>query len=139
MTLTDVDRELPNGFHDAYLLRLAADYAKATLTLDLNLWIGDTGRPNAGRARALQARPHPDRGTVLVRHGAARFDRARKPARVPDRRRTGVRPRDAAEAAGAAARRLFVVVLRPRVEHLALRRRPVGGARVENLRPLSGG
>ena len=40
MTLTDVDRQLPNGFHDAYLLRFAADYAKATLTLDLNLWIG---------------------------------------------------------------------------------------------------
>src|SRR3954469_5716515 len=40
MTLTDIDRELPNGFHDAYLLRFAADYAKAALTLDLNLWIG---------------------------------------------------------------------------------------------------
>jgi len=40
MTLTDIDRELPNGFHDAYLLRIAADYAKATLTLDLSLWVG---------------------------------------------------------------------------------------------------
>ena len=27
MTLTDVDRQLPNGFHDAYLLRFAVDYA----------------------------------------------------------------------------------------------------------------
>ena len=40
MTLTDVDRQLPNGFHDAYLLRFAADYAKATLSLDLDLWVG---------------------------------------------------------------------------------------------------
>jgi hypothetical protein len=40
MTLTDVDRQLPNGFHDAYLLRFAADYAKATLTIDLDLWVG---------------------------------------------------------------------------------------------------
>jgi hypothetical protein len=40
MTLTDIDRELPNGFHDAYLLRIAADYAKATLSLDLSLWVG---------------------------------------------------------------------------------------------------
>ncbi len=40
MTLTDVDRQLPNGFHDAYLLRFAVDYAKATLSLDLNLWVG---------------------------------------------------------------------------------------------------
>ena len=40
MTLTDVDRELPNGFHDANLLRFAVDYAKATLSLDLDLWVG---------------------------------------------------------------------------------------------------
>lgn len=40
MTLTDVDRQLPNGFHDAYLLRFATDYVKAAMTLDLNLWIG---------------------------------------------------------------------------------------------------
>ena len=40
MTLTDVDRLLPNGFHDAYLLRFAADYVKATLSLDLDLWVG---------------------------------------------------------------------------------------------------
>ena len=40
MTLTDVDRQLPNGFHDAYLLRFAVDYAKATLTLDLNFLVG---------------------------------------------------------------------------------------------------
>ncbi len=40
MTLTDIDRQLPNGFHDANLLRFAVDYAKATLTLDLDLWVG---------------------------------------------------------------------------------------------------
>ena len=52
MTLTDVDRELPNGFHDAYLLRFAADYAKATLTSDLNLWIGaPDGRTQEERER----------------------------------------------------------------------------------------
>ena len=31
MTLTDVDRELPNGFHDAYLLRFATE---RTLTIN---------------------------------------------------------------------------------------------------------
>ncbi len=40
MTLTDVDRQLPNGFHDAHLMRFAVDYAKATLSLDLDLWVG---------------------------------------------------------------------------------------------------
>ena len=52
MTLTDVDRELPNGFHEAYLLRLTADYAKATLTLDLNLLMGTPdGRTREERER----------------------------------------------------------------------------------------
>ena len=52
MTLTDVDRQLPNGFHDAYLLRFAVDYAKAALSLDLNLWIGTPdGRTQEHRER----------------------------------------------------------------------------------------
>jgi hypothetical protein len=52
MTLTDIDRELPNGFHDAYLLRFAVDYAKAAMTLDLNLWIGTPdGRTPEDRER----------------------------------------------------------------------------------------
>ena len=59
MTLTDVDRQLPNGFHDAYLLRFAADYVKATLSLDLDLWVGasdaktpaERERRKAGRIR----------------------------------------------------------------------------------------
>src|SRR5258708_21418081 len=57
MTLTDVDRQLPNGFHDAYLLRFAVDYAKATLTLDLNLWIGTP----AGRTAEERERYKPGR------------------------------------------------------------------------------
>ena len=57
MTLTDVDRELPNGFHDAYLLRVAADYAKATLTLELHLRIGTP----AGRTQEERERYKPGR------------------------------------------------------------------------------
>jgi hypothetical protein len=41
MTLDAVDRSLPNGFHDAYLRRLAIDYVERTVTLDLDLSYGD--------------------------------------------------------------------------------------------------
>jgi hypothetical protein len=60
MTLTDVDRELPNGFHDAYLLRFAADYARGTLALDLNLWVGSPD------ARTQAERDHHKPGRVRI-------------------------------------------------------------------------
>ena len=57
MTLTDVDRQLPNGFHDAYLLRFAADYVKATLSLDLDLWVGSPdAKTSAERERRKPGR-----------------------------------------------------------------------------------
>lgn len=52
MTLDDVARQLPNGFHDAHLLRLAVDYIRATGTLDLDLWVGTpAGATDAERER----------------------------------------------------------------------------------------
>jgi hypothetical protein len=45
--------ELPNGFHDGELHHLAVDFAAATLTLDVEFWIGETGtgRPHRGLHR----------------------------------------------------------------------------------------
>ncbi len=52
MTPTDLDRHIATVFHDAYLLRFAVDYAKATLSLDLNLWVGTPdGRTQEDRER----------------------------------------------------------------------------------------
>jgi hypothetical protein len=57
MTLTDVDRQLPNGFHDAHLLRFAADYTRATLTIDLDLWVGSPdGKTQQERERCRAGR-----------------------------------------------------------------------------------
>jgi hypothetical protein len=44
MTLDQINKSLPNGFHDAYLRRLCVDYREGTVTLDLDLLYGD---PNA--------------------------------------------------------------------------------------------
>jgi hypothetical protein len=46
MTLEELSRELPNGFHDAKVLTLAFDLVARTATIDLELWVGDeTLRP----------------------------------------------------------------------------------------------
>jgi hypothetical protein len=39
--MESVERLLPNGFHDGVLRRVSVDYALATLTLDVEFWIGD--------------------------------------------------------------------------------------------------
>jgi hypothetical protein len=39
----DVERQLPNGFHDGKLRGVAVDFAAATLTLDVDFWIGELG------------------------------------------------------------------------------------------------
>lgn len=36
-----LDDELPNGFHDGVLRRLAVDYDASTLSLEIEFWIGD--------------------------------------------------------------------------------------------------
>jgi len=41
MTFEDAAASLPNGFHDAELLRFEMDYVQRRLQFDLVLWIGD--------------------------------------------------------------------------------------------------
>lgn len=133
MTLTDVDRQLANGFHDAYLLRFATDYARAVMTLDLNLWIGTP------EAKTQEERERYKPGRVRIAGLAwcviAPPDAIVRPNPRGFRIDAGpVSDLETAHAPRAAGGSLFLVVLRPRVEHLPLRRRPVGGARVEILR-----
>jgi hypothetical protein len=45
MTLEDLARTLPNGFHDAEVSRLAIDFASRLATFDLEVWIGDMDCP----------------------------------------------------------------------------------------------
>jgi hypothetical protein len=41
MTLDAVARQLPSGFHDTFLRRLAIDYVKQQAVLDLSVSVGD--------------------------------------------------------------------------------------------------
>lgn len=41
MTFQELAESLPNGFHDAELLRFEMDYADRTLKFDLDIWVGD--------------------------------------------------------------------------------------------------
>ena len=42
--MDDVERLLPNGFHDAILRRLSVDYEARVLRLEIELWIGDMNK-----------------------------------------------------------------------------------------------
>lgn len=44
MTLDELQESLPNGLHDAELVRLSVDYAKREAVVELNI---DVGNPNA--------------------------------------------------------------------------------------------
>jgi hypothetical protein len=41
MTLDELYASLPNGLHDARLGKLAIDFTERTVSLDLNVWVGD--------------------------------------------------------------------------------------------------
>jgi hypothetical protein len=41
--MDEVERLLPNGFHDAILRRLSVDYEARVLRLEIEFWIGDMG------------------------------------------------------------------------------------------------
>src|SRR5437879_6449262 len=43
MTLEELENTLPNGLHDAEILRIAVDYAVRNLTLEVAVWVGDMG------------------------------------------------------------------------------------------------
>jgi len=41
MTLQELEKRLPNGLHDSTINRIAIDYEQRTLTLDIDVWVGD--------------------------------------------------------------------------------------------------
>ena len=53
MTLEELELTLPSGLHDAILLRLAIDYGKRQMSLDLDVDVGD---PDAAHETAREAR-----------------------------------------------------------------------------------
>ena len=49
MTLEELEDTLPNGLHDAEVLRFTVDYAQRTLTFDLSVWVGTLDDPKERR------------------------------------------------------------------------------------------
>ena len=41
MTLEELEKTLPNGLHDAEVMRIAIDYELRTVTLELAVWVGN--------------------------------------------------------------------------------------------------
>ncbi len=52
--LTEIENQLPNGFHDAYIEAIALDMMANTATLDLELWVGDLYAPPGPEREAYQ-------------------------------------------------------------------------------------
>lgn len=58
MTFEDLDRELPNGFHDAEIFSISLDYGGRTAVFEMAFWTGDIEGPNREEYR---------RGTLFIR------------------------------------------------------------------------
>lgn len=46
MQLTEIENSLPNGFHDALVESITADYARKRIAIDLRLCVGDPDGKN---------------------------------------------------------------------------------------------
>ena len=56
MTFEEIENSLPNGPHDAEVHRLTVDYAKRTLTAELDVWVGNMDDPPDRRETYRAAR-----------------------------------------------------------------------------------
>jgi hypothetical protein len=56
MTLEELENTLPNGLHDSEVTRIAADYEKRSLVLDVSVWVGDMGDAPERRETYKRAR-----------------------------------------------------------------------------------
>lgn len=55
MKLEDIEKSLPNGFHDAFLKNINIDYMKREVQLDLDIWIGDLASDNVETREAYRS------------------------------------------------------------------------------------
>jgi hypothetical protein len=55
MTLDEIDKQSPNGFHDAQLSSIELDYKNAGAKLHLNLWVGSMDDPPSEREAYREA------------------------------------------------------------------------------------
>ena len=56
MTLEELEKTPPNGLHDAEVKRVAIDYERRTMVVDLAVWVGDMDGPPERREAYRYAR-----------------------------------------------------------------------------------
>ena|ERR1700690_1094945 len=56
MTFEDLNSELPNGFHDARLHGIVIDYVAGSMSLRLDVWVGNLDGPDRETYRAAELR-----------------------------------------------------------------------------------
>src|SRR5271165_6240529 len=56
MTFEQLDAELPNGFHDAQLYGFVVDYIAGSMTLRIDLWVGNLDGPDPEEYRPAELR-----------------------------------------------------------------------------------
>lgn len=49
MTFDEIEAQLPNGFHDGFLVGLAVDYLQRQAVIDLDIWVGQMSKVGAER------------------------------------------------------------------------------------------
>jgi hypothetical protein len=60
MTFDEVEASLPNGFHDAFLLKLSIDYVERRAVMELEVWMGRMGTDDYSQREAYR------RGRLLL-------------------------------------------------------------------------
>ena len=85
MTVTELDRELPNGFHDAQVRTIAVDFVARIVTIGLDLWSGSMDQPRGGGRETYRAAMLELRGlgyVVMEPPDARSSGAAAKPVRI---------------------------------------------------------
>ena len=58
MTIFELERQLPNGFHDSQVSHIAIDYANRNVEIAIQIWVGDleSARPERETYRSASLR-----------------------------------------------------------------------------------
>jgi hypothetical protein len=52
MTLEEINRELPNGFHDAGIRKIDLDFINPLIVVSMDIWVGQLGGPDPDCCRS---------------------------------------------------------------------------------------
>ena len=52
MTFEEINRELPNGFHDATIRKIDLDFINRLIVISMDIWVGQLGDPDPDRCRS---------------------------------------------------------------------------------------